>query len=381
MPGDRHSATLVRFQPNGHGIEMEDKSFEPRLGRTRSGERTFLDSVLRVAGRTQMPKRSRKGFSGSRLGRGAVAARMLTLRGNHAAIRTRRAYVRMKMVRVGRLGLLLSHLTYLQRDGVARDGGHGQLYSALEDVADGRAFAERCLGNRHQFRFALSVEDAAQYEDLQPLIRRFMARMEEDLGTKLDWVAADHLDTFSPHTHVVLGGKDDRGGNLIISPHYIMRGMKERLAEIVNLDLGPRIDLDLEMRRGLSLDIRAERLTETDIKLLHEMDAARTVSVSGSDMVDHSIRIGRLRKLESLGLAERLEDGSWRLSEELEGTLRAIGKREETFQAMRRSITIEKDRKVALALADPALEREEPGIVGRRAAIAWTLAREPIIER
>jgi type IV secretory pathway VirD2 relaxase len=38
-----------------------------------------------------------------------------------------------------------------------------------------------------------------------------MARMEEELGTKLDWVAADHRDTAHPHTHIILRGKDDRG--------------------------------------------------------------------------------------------------------------------------------------------------------------------------
>lgn len=358
---------------------MGDEPFELRLGHTRGREHTFLDSVLRVKARVQMPKRSRREFSGSRLGRGAVAARMLDLRGSHAAIRTRRAFVRMKMVRVGRLGRLFAHLTYLQRDGVARDGGHGQLYSATQDAADGRAFGERCLGDRHQFRFAVSTEDAHEYEDLQPLIRRFMTRMEEDLGTGLDWVAANHLDTFSPHTHVVLRGKDDLGGNLIISPHYIIRGMKERVAEIVNLDLGPQTDL--EIKRSLLLEVRAERLTSVDLKLLCDMDAARIVSASGSDMFDHSIRTGRLRKLESLGLAESLEHGSWRLSEELDRTLRAIGKRAEMFRAMRQAIPIENDRDFALVPEDPTLGREESGLAGQRANIARTFARELGIER
>jgi len=31
-----------------------------------------------------------------------------------------------------------------------------------------------------------------------------MAQMEEDLGTQLDWVAVDHLDTAHPHTDIDL---------------------------------------------------------------------------------------------------------------------------------------------------------------------------------
>lgn len=315
---------------------MGDEPFELRLGHAGGRGPTYLDAVLRVAGRSRMPRSRGRPFSGSRLGRGAVAARMLALRGSYAASRTRRAFVRVQMVRVGRLGRLLGHLTYLQRDGVARDGGHGRLYSAVHDDANGRAFAERCLGDRHQFRIAVSAEDGAEYENLQPLIRRFMGRMEEDLGTSLDWVAVNHLDTLNPHSHVVLRGQDDRGGNLIISPNYIMRGMKERVAEIVNLDLGPRTDL--EIKRSLLLDVRAERLTEIDLKLLHEMDAMGIVSASGRDMFDHAIRTGRLRKLESLGLAEGLDHGRWRLSEDLEGTLRSVGERADILRTMERAI-------------------------------------------
>lgn len=163
-----------------------------------------------------------------------------------------------------------------------------------------------------------------------------MARMEEDLGTRLEWVAADHLDTLNPHTHVVLRGRDDRGGDLVIAPSYITRGMRERLAEIVNLDLGPRTEL--EIKRRLSLDVSAERLTSIDLRLWRDMDAERVVSPSGRNMFDHAIRTGRLRKLETLGLAENLSHGRWRLSDDLEGTLRSVEARAEIFGRIRRAL-------------------------------------------
>jgi hypothetical protein len=56
-------------------------------------------------------------------------------------------------------------------------------------------------------------------------------------------------------------------------------------------------------------------------------------------MSDHAIWTGRLRKLESLGLAEGLSHGRWRLSEDLEGTLRSVGERADIFRTMQRAVT------------------------------------------
>src|SRR3546814_10425854 len=86
-----------------------------------------------------------------------------------------------------------------------------------------------------------------------------MAQMEQDLGTKLDWVAVDHFNTGHPHTHVVLRGKNDRGADLVIAREYISHGLRERAIDIVNLDLGPRTDLEISERlRG---DVRSEEHT------------------------------------------------------------------------------------------------------------------------
>ena len=44
-------------------------------------------------------------------------------------------------------------------------------------VTDGHAFLDLCSADRHHFRFIVSAEDAAEYEDLKPLTRRLMAQM------------------------------------------------------------------------------------------------------------------------------------------------------------------------------------------------------------
>jgi hypothetical protein len=208
---------------------MQGEHFEPRLGRIRAPgsrrARSYLHSVLALATRAGGFKRAAgRRFVGARVGRGGVAARSLGERDRHSGLRARRAIVKTRLVRLGANGIAAAraHLRYIQRDGVARDGEAGRLYSAAADRADGCAFVERCSGDRHQFRLIVSAEDGSEYEDLRPLIRRFMARIEDDLGTKLDWVAADHVDTLHPHTHIMIfRGKDELGENLVIAPDYI----------------------------------------------------------------------------------------------------------------------------------------------------------------
>jgi type IV secretory pathway VirD2 relaxase len=257
----------------------------------------------------------------------------------HAGLRARRAIVKTRLVRLGGKGLAAAraHLRYIQRDGVTRDGEPGRLYSAAEDEADGRAFIGRCDGDRHQFRLIVSAEDGAQYEDLRPLVRRFMARMEEDLGTRLDWVAADHVDTMHPHTHIMLRGKDERGDNLVIAPDYIRHGMRERLAGLVSLDLGPRTDIEIERR--LRMEVQAERFTSIDRRLLRDAGPSRTLHAGSRTLDEYSLRIGRLRKLAALGLADELDGGRWRLADTLELTLRRLSERGDIIRTMQRALT------------------------------------------
>jgi hypothetical protein len=209
----------------------DNEDFTPRLGRQRhpgdKRTRRYLGRVVGAAVRSAekaSPRRRR--FDGSRIGRGASMGRLLSSRGTFGGLRARRAVVKTRLVRIGRKGMpaARSHLRYIQRDGVTREGAPGELYSADRDAADGKAFLERCDGDRHQFRFIVSAEDGAEYPDLKPFVRRLMTQIEGDLDTKLDWVAVDHFNTAHPHTHIMLRGVDDTGQNLIIAREYIARG-------------------------------------------------------------------------------------------------------------------------------------------------------------
>ena len=298
---------------------------------------------------------------------------MLRSGDRYAGSRSRRVVIKARLVKLGAKGVSASraHLRYIQRDSATPDGAPGGLYSADRDVADGATFVQRGNGDRHQFRFIVSAEDGDQYSDLKPFVRRLMAQMEDDLGTKLDWVAADHRDTGHPHSHIMLRGKDDSGENLIIAREYIAHGLRERASAIVNLDLGPRTDLEIEER--LRHDVSQERLTAIDRRLVRAMDAGRMVSSADRDPLQQSLRTGRLKTLEQLGLADDRGGGRWQLADGLEDTLRRMGERGDIIRTMQRELGA---RLPDRAAADQVIEdsTEMQPIVGR--VVARGLADE-----
>jgi type IV secretory pathway VirD2 relaxase len=346
-----------------------DDEFKPKLGKIRHGGsktgRRYLQRVLQAA--TLAGKgRSGKKFHGNRIGRGAGVGRVLSERDRHAAFRARRVIVKSRVIKLKGTGTKAAaqHLRYVQRDGVTRDGQAGQLYDAGSDRTESKDFLGRCGDDRHQFRIIVSAEDGAEYDDLKPFTRRLMQQMEEDLGTKLDWVAVDHFNTGHPHTHIVLRGKDDRGKDLVIARDYMAEGMRERAAEIVSLDLGPKSDRQIEDRlRG---EVEQERLTSLDRDLLRQTDdegLVRAVNSSG-DAFRQSLRAGRLQKLGRLGLAGEVRPGQWQLADDLEPTLRAMGERGDIIKTLHRELAeANLPRSNAdFAVFDPV--RDEP-LVGR----------------
>jgi type IV secretory pathway VirD2 relaxase len=253
----------------------------------------------------------------------------------------RRVVVKARIVRL-KIGsrAAYTHLTYLQRDGTTRDGGRGQLYGPDSDLADGPELVERSQGDRHQFRFIVAPGDGDRLSDLRGFTRDVMRQMEEDLGTRLDWVAVDHFNTGHPHSHVVIRGRDDLGKDLIIAQDYITDGVRLRAQERATLELGP--ETDLELRSKLQAEISAERFTRIDRAMLSEVDQGLLdlrpeVGQLRADF-DRSLRIGRLQVLERFGLATEVEPCVWHLSDRLEPTLRELGERGDIIKTINRAL-------------------------------------------
>ncbi|MDW6022169.1 DUF3363 domain-containing protein [Mesorhizobium sp. BAC0120] len=239
-------------------------------------------------------------------------------------------------------GAVDAHLRYLERDGVTRDGERGRVYSAFEDEADGKAFIERGREDRHQFRFIVAPEDAAELADIRSFTRDLMAKMEEDLDTRLDWVAMDHHNTGHPHTHILLRGVTDDGKILNVAGDYIAHGIRHRASALVTLELGPQTEI--EVARKLANEVDADRLTRLDRVLIAEQQEHGSIDLrpGGSDsytiLSNRYLLIDRAKKLERLGLATEIEPGRWELAEKAKRTLKELGVRDDIIKTIHRAL-------------------------------------------
>lgn len=251
--------------------DSED-DFRIRLGRigNRRGCKAigYVKRVRKIANKVSLGRERRASeFTGSRIGRGYAQG---TVSAGRRPTGQRRVVIKTRIVRIkaGDISGVRAHLKYVQRDGVTREGAPGDLYDQGHDRADGKAFVERGKGDRHQFRFIVAPEDAAELADLKPFVRDLMRQMESDLGTRLDWVAADHFNTGHPHSHIVVRGKDDRGRDLVIARDYVAYGMRARAGELLTRELGPETELD--QLRKLEQEVGAERFTRLDRGILRD---------------------------------------------------------------------------------------------------------------
>ena len=347
-----------------------DDEINIRPGCIRSKTPIKLKSfVARVLAATQkaggLHRFGTRGSSRGAFGRGRAAS-LGALRG--LSSRSRSVVIKARVVRHSQKSAPLStHLSYLRRDGVTRDGAPGRMFDAAVDEANARAFAERCQDDRHHFRFIVSPDDAADLSDLRAFTRDLMAEMSRDLGTKIDWVAVDHWNTEHPHIHVLVRGRADDGGDLVINRDYISRGFRARAEQLVTLELGPRSEQ--EIRRALEKQVDADRWTPLDQALAREgarhdgLIDLRPVSDRSQD-AERTMLVARTRKLERLGLAAPAGPGQWIMAENAETTLRTLGERGDIIKRIHRGL---QERGLDRATAEFVLDAEACGdpIIGR----------------
>lgn len=352
-------------------MKERDNDLRIKPGRIRSTRvqrtRPIINQVLaatRKAGGHVTRKGTISSSSHSRFGRGKVAS-VVAMRG--VSSRSRNVIIKARVVRQGRArGALAAHVNYLQRDGVTRDGEKGRLFGAEGEDLDRDVFADRCAEDRHHFRFIVSPEDATQMADLKDFTRDLMVQMQKDLGTHLDWVAVEHWNTGQPHIHIIVRGVGDDGHDLVIARDYIGEGMRAQARNLVTQELGLRTDLDIS--RALERQIDVERWTDLDRRLTRtlERDGMIDMSVPVDDRPDdfHAHKMGRLHKLERLGLASEIGPGAWVMHDDAEASLREMGARGDIIKRMHR------------ALGERGIEREVSAF-----ELAPDIARHKVIGR
>jgi type IV secretory pathway VirD2 relaxase len=358
-------------------MKERDDNFRVRPGRSRdrgassARAKSFVNQVLTAtakAGRTGY----RYGQVGSaakvsRFGRGQFVSHARSSRSTSRQVVIKARVVRHRGTRY-RAAPMARHISYLQRDGVARAGQEPDLFGPGGAPADGQLFAERCEDDRHHFRFIVSPEDGVQMDDLKGFAVDLMAQAERDLGTRLDWVGVDHWNTDQPHVHILVRGRGDDGNDLVLSRDYISSGLRARAEELVTLELGPRNELDIQS--SLEREVQAERWTGLDRSLQRGADEnaglvdLRPAEQDRLDPQMRSLLVGRAQHLEKMELAASEGPALWSLKPGLEEQLRSLATKGDIIKTMHLAMRNRDER----ALGDYAIhDRPAEPIIGRLA--------------
>ena len=334
--------------------------FAPRFGNRGHRASDRQSSSLRIAVLALMRRGAR------RYGRGPGPAGNL---GGHLH-GARRVIVKAHVVRLTASGAKAAklHLRYIARDGVEKDGAKGILYDA-SGTGRGETFEEPRVGEKHQFRIIVSPEDANAL-DLTQYVRTLMARVERDLGRRLDWVAVNHHDTEHPHAHLIVRGVDKDGGDLRFDRAYIAHGLRWRAQELATEELGPRRDQDIQ--RARAKEVTQERFTALDRELERRATDNHVHVRAPRPRADvDSTLIGRLQRLEQMRLAERVSPNEWLLAQGWQQTLRQLGSQGDILKQIHAAVSVSDPVRYHVVRVGEALQpdaSETPVVTGRVAS-------------
>ena len=194
----------------------------------------------------------------------------------------------------------------------------------------------QAAGDQQMWKVIVSPEFGDR-ADLSRLTRDLITQMEKDLGTDLEWVAAEHHNTEHPHVHVVIRGVRDNGETLRLSREFVQQGIRSIASDLCTRQLGYHTELDgAEAERR---EVTEKRLTSIDRRLLKDAQdsipdaesqyfaVSRSPTQTGlSDMARSRTRhdVARLAVLCQMGLAESTGPSSWRVRRDFEQILRAM---------------------------------------------------------
>ena len=281
----------------------------------------ILRSMLRIV---QMSKRGQK------------------TRGNHSAGGSGRAYrtfnqrvaVRVSYSANKNPGQWKAHGRYVARESATQGGKAVEAgFNATEQHLNIAATLDKWQSARDERLFKIIVSpEFGDRLNLHQYARELMHRVEHDLGTQLEWVAAVHHNTEHPHVHIALRGVDKKGTPLRLPREYIRGGLRQRAEEIATEVLGYRSLADAqEARRRETIQTRYTPLD----RILQWSNAGsaprfvvtvipedRSLSESARQLQKHLA--ARLMHLQKMGLAQFVGPQQWSVQADFEKVLRTL---------------------------------------------------------
>lgn len=218
-------------------------------------------------------------------------------------------------------------------------------------------------GDPRLFKFIISPEFGERV-DHRRLTRELFARIEQDLGARLEWVAVTHHNTDHPHTHVALRGVRADGQELRFSRQYLSHTIRQHAQAAATRQLGYRTELDVI--QAARREVGQTRFTGLDRQLLaaeSHLPAAEGWRPVGP-LPARGLRtqlVQRLETLEAMGYA-RKSLGTWYLSQNLQGALGALQHATDRQRALRAGHLAVSDSRLPL-IVTPAAQLH--GVEGR----------------
>ena len=179
-------------------------------------------------------------------------------------------------------------------------------------------------GDERLYQLVVSPENGHRL-DLQQHARDLMAVVEEDLETRLEWVAVEHDHNDHPHLHVAVRGRRDDGSALRIDDEYVKHGFRTRSRELATMALGERTRTDVERARKAGIEARYVGALDHEI----EREAAASDRTLGFRRrpppgTPREQVWQRLERLEGMGIAVREGSRKWRVPADFQQDLRAL---------------------------------------------------------
>ena len=151
-------------------------------------------------------------------------------------------------------------------------------------------------------------------------------------------------DTAHPHTHVVLRGATHDGKALNIAGDYIAEGIRGRYEEIITHELGLKCEMDI--LDDLARETKLNRVTTLDRAIIPRIDAASSVidlragsfRVHPDSALNRHLLIGRMKHLETLGLAQPTQKGLWQIERHAFDTLGDMHRNENITKEMSKAM-------------------------------------------
>lgn len=193
------------------------------------------------------------------------------------------------------MGKLHSHIKYIQRPGAGEQFVSASLFDRDGDDVKGHAVAAPWRDDRHHFRLIFSPNDGARIGDAEVMraklsnpgsitpervaeikaeafrsyVREYVARLEGELGTRLQWFAGVHekpdaAHKNNRHAHIVIRGVDDSGADLVISKGFVKDGLRRVAEEVTTKRLGGMSQSELEALEKRGRDRGQERQKTTN---------------------------------------------------------------------------------------------------------------------